>query len=371
MGVVLFQILQWILRIILFLLLFIVILVTIILVVPVRYKVEGEFLEKKPGVRGKITWFFYLIYIKFAYEEEFNIMLRVLGFKVFDSGKENEPKKVKKDSERADNIEKVSNAENTVNETAEKANDTVETGIAGKTDTKSAEEEYPTSEDVKLEKQENEYSLTDWEKEIEAEAKEEADVAEWLIQKQTSASESKEETVVEERKKTLFDKIEDIKLKIQDILQKVKDIIAKIQEGKLKAEYYLELWNRKETQVTFNRAKRKLGKMVKAILPRKWNVIGEIGFSDPATTGKLMGVLGVMYPIIGSHVQIVPDFEEEIMSIQGNVKGHIRLGNLLYQMVSLILNIHCFKFIKLVLDELSGSKKSNKQNNSKKNKKET
>lgn len=370
MGVVLLQILQWILRIILFLLLLIVVLVAIILIVPVRYQAEGEFLEKKPGVRGKITWFFYLIYMKFVYEEELSVVVRVLGFKVFDAGKENEPKKVKKTSDLEEDMKKTSNVEDIVDETAEKANATVETGITGKKDTKSAGEEYPTSEDEKLEKQETEYSLTDWEKEIEAEAKEEAEFADRVIQNQTADPESKDETVIEERKKSLYDKIEDIKLKIQDIIQKIKDIITKIQEGKLKIEHYLELWNRKETQVTFNRAKRKLGKMIKAILPRKWKMAGEIGFADPAVTGQLMGVLGVMYPIIGNHVQIVPDFEEEIMNIKGNVKGHIRLGNLLYQLVSLILNVHCFKFIKLILDELSGSKKNKKQSNSKKSKKE-
>jgi len=342
--------------------------VIIVLIVPVRYQAEGEFLEKKPGVRGKITWFFYLIYMKFAYEEEFSIVVRVFGFKVFDSGKENGPKK---DSEREDYTDKVSDAENIVNENAEKVNDTVETVITGQTDTKSGGEESPTSENVNLEKQKTEYSLTDWEKEIETEAKEEAELADHVIQNQTASSKSEEDVVIEERKKSLFDKIEDIKLRIQDIIQKVKDIITKIQEGKLKIEHYLELWNRKETQITFNRAKTKLGKMIKVILPRKWNVTGEIGFADPATTGQLMGVLGVMYPIIGSHVHFVPDFEEEIISVRGNVKGHIRLGNLLYQLVSLILNIHCFKFIKLVLDELSGSKNSKKQSKLKKNKKET
>ena len=76
MGVVLLQILQWILRIILFLLLLILILIAIILIVPIRYQAEGEFLEKKPGVRGKITWFFYLIYMKFCYDEEFRMQFK-------------------------------------------------------------------------------------------------------------------------------------------------------------------------------------------------------------------------------------------------------------------------------------------------------
>ena len=127
-------------------------------------------------------------------------------------------------------------------------------------------------------------------------------------------------------------------------------------------EHYLELWNREETKITFSRAKTKFGRMIKAILPRKWKLTGEIGFSDPCTTGQFMGVLGAMYPIIDNKVQIVPNFEEQVINIEGNLKGHIRLGNLLYQLVSLLLNRHCFKFIKMIFDELGNSKKDkNKQ----------
>ena len=88
---------------------------------------------------------------------------------------------------------------------------------------------------------------------------------------------------------------------------------------------------------------------------------GNVGFADPSTTGKLMGTIGAMYPIVGNHVYVVPDFENEVLEVEGNMKGHIRLGNLTYQVISLLLNPHCIKFIKLVFDELSGSKNRKKE----------
>ena len=357
MGVVILQILQWILRIILFLLLLIVVLVAIVLIVPIRYQVKGEFLEKKPGGRGKITWFFYLIYMTFVYEEDFRIQVRVFGFKVFDSGGESsgKTKSKKKSGKKTKNVVEESEvkSEEVKNNLLESRDDLVSEGSTDE--------------------------LAAWEKEMEAEAKEEAKLADKVIQEQSISikktdlnnsqnieqnlnnSLETESDSAEKEKKSFSEKIEGIKSKIQDVIQKIKDIIAKIQEGKLKVEHYLELWNRKETQVTFSRAKTKLGRMIKAILPRKWKLTGEIGFTDPCTTGQFMGALGAMYPILGNKVQIVPNFENEVINIEGNVKGHIRLGNLLYQLVSLILNRHCFKFIKLVLDELGSSKKS--QNN--------
>ena len=341
MGVVLLQILQWILRIILFLLLLILILMAIILIVPIRYQAEGEFLEKKPGVRGKITWFFYLIYMRFCYEEEFRIQVRVLGFKVFDSTKgEKKPKKTKS---------KKKNNETAQDEVGEITTDNLEHEA-------SDEAGHETSDE-----------LTVWEKEMKAEAEEEAEIAKQVEEKNTESSQKGTEDFDEhsfgKEKKSLSEKIDDIKAKIQNLIQKIKNIIAKVQEGKLKAEHYLELWNRNETQITFSRAKKKLTKMIKAVLPRKWEVRGNIGLADPCTTGQVMGVLGAMYPILGNRVQIVPEFEKEVLNIEGNLKGHIRLGNLLYQLISLLLNRHCFKFIKLIFDELGGSKKNKKSEN--------
>ena len=321
MQVVLLQILLWILRIILFLLLLILVVAAIILIVPIRYQAEGSFLEKKPDVRGKITWFFYLVYTKLCYEEEFQIQVRVFGFKVFDST--DGEKKPKKTNTKTKNEE---TAENTVGE-------------------------------INVSK-ENIDELTKLEKEVEAEAKEEAELTKQVLKgKKDNLQKESENTSVKKEKKSFPEKIEDIKSKIQDMIQKIKDIIAKIRDGKLKIEHYLELWNRDETQITFSRAKTKFGRMIKAILPRKWKLTGEVGFDNPVTTGQLMGVLGAMYPILGNKVQIIPNFEEQVINVEGKLKGHIRLGNLLFQLVSLLLNRHCFKFIKIFFNELGSSKK--------------
>lgn len=335
MGIVLLHVLQWILRIILFLLLLLLILSVIILLVPIRYQAKGEYLEKKPKVNGKVTWFFYLVYMSFAYESDFCMQVRVLGFKIFDTEKEKQKKKTGNQEEYVEDI-----------------------AVEEKT------------EEIKIEDHFSKNEADIQNQEVEKEAVVEnagASSLEQLEQRQRSSSEKnfyesefKEETK-EKEKVTLREKITSIKLKIVEIIEKIKDVISKIREGKLKIEHYLELWNRRSTQITFQRAKKKLGKMITAILPRKWKLEGSLGFDNPCTTGQLMGVLGAMYPLFGNRVQIIPDFENEIIELQGNIKGHIRLGNLVYQLVSLLLNPHCFKFIKMIFDELGNSKNSKKE----------
>lgn len=373
MEVVLWQILQWILRIILFLLLLIIVIVAIILIVPVRYKAEGSFLEKKPDIKGKITWFFYLIYMKFCYEDEFRMQVRVLGFKVFDST-ESGTKLKKKTTKKQVRKTEVSESEKETSGLEESTiknivNEVDETNV----DNKIKEDERNTIKSVQGNGQEDE--LAAWEREIDAQAKEEAELAKKMIVKsEVKAGQSclqddeerqnclkQDKLDNPEEKKSFSEKIYDIKYKIGDVIQKIKDIIAKMKAGKLKVEHYLELWNKNETQITFHRAKIKLGKMIKAILPRNWSITGEVGFDNPATTGQFMGVLGAMYPLLANKVQIVPNFDNQVIAIKGNVKGHIRLGNLLYQLVSLLLNRHCFKFIKLVFDELGSSSKGDKK----------
>ena len=346
MQVVLLQILLWILRIMLFLLFIAIALIVIVMIVPIRYQVEGELHEKKPGMRGKITWFFYLINMKFSYENEFHIIVRVFGVKVYDSLGEKKPVKKKKTKE--DNI-------------ADIEVETIKDDLAG--NVKSLEisnQKDDEKEQTPIMNAEDE--LAAWEKEVEAEEKEESELAKKVIleEKKENVS-SKVLKDNKKSKKSLDERMEEFEKKIQDVVNKIIDILKKIQDGKIKMEHYLDLWNRKETQITFQRAKKKIGKVFKAILPRKWGISGNVGFEDPSITGKLMGGIGAMYPILGNNVRIVPDFENEVLEVDGKAKGHIRLGNLMYQLISLLLNPYCFKFIKLVFDELGDSKKRKKE----------
>lgn len=265
MELVLLQILQWILRIIGVLFLIIFVGIVLILTIPVRYRTEGELHEENWKVKGKASWFFYLIYMRFLYEEEFQMQIRVLGVRIYDS-------EWKKKTEKKQKVEKKA------------------VPVSGGT--------------------------------------------------------------VKKRRKPKM--AETVRIRLKGIWRKLK----KIREN---MSHYLELWHREETQITFQRAKKKFGRVLHFLWPKKWEVTGNIGLEDPASTGELMGLLGCLYPILGSKVRLVPDFEKKITDIKGRAKGHIRMGNLLYQMLTLILNPHCLCFIRLVFQELDNSKMKKKE----------
>lgn len=313
MQIVVLQILQWILRIMVVLLMAILLILFLVMLVPVRYRAEGGLQEKDFKIKGRVTWFFYLVYMKFVYEEGFWFQIRILGFKVFDSKKKNSGQKKLK---------------------------SVPVNASGGTYVKTSENEekkLPLPEEKK----------TDREKRTGQES----------LKKTLAETKTKEKEVKKAKKerKTLRSRIYSVYFKIKAFIQRIRNLIKKLKKDKEKAEHLLELWKKEETQITWQRAKKKFWKIIKALFPGKWKITGIIGFSDPAVTGYLMGALGCLYPVLGQKVEIIPDFEKEIKNIKGMGKGHIRLGNLFYQLVSFVLNKSCIQFIRLILEELEGS----------------
>ena len=77
------------------------------------------------------------------------------------------------------------------------------------------------------------------------------------------------------------------------------------------------------------------------------------GFSDPAVTGYVLGGISLIYPFIGEHVQLEPDFENKILKGQAYIQGKIRgiyivifLWNMLWnkQVRQTIKDIRNFQF---------------------------
>lgn len=298
MGIVIFQIIKWILLICLLLILLFLGIVVVILIVPIRYHVEGEYSDSAKDIKGRISWLAGMISCKVQYEDAFHFAVKVFGFSVYRYPTETDSKDpiLKKEGELETEKEIL---ENNL-ETTEIKN---------------------IAEPVKTE-------------EIGSDKK----------------SETSNNTTKDKKKKTFFHK------------QKSKENKNKEKKNSFDIKYfYNEIWKKEETQITFWRAKNKLLKVIKSVLPRKWYLKGELGFEDPAATGRFMAIRGILYPVLGNAIQITPNFERKIIDIKGKLKGHIRLGNLCWQMISLLLNKHTFAFIKLIFREMKHGKKKEKQ----------
>ncbi len=66
---------------------------------------------------------------------------------------------------------------------------------------------------------------------------------------------------------------------------------------------------------------------------------GRIGMDDPALTGKIMEVAAVLYAFYGEHIQLVSDFEEEVLEAEFTIKGRIVPGYLIIKILGMGLRI--------------------------------
>ena len=82
------------------------------------------------------------------------------------------------------------------------------------------------------------------------------------------------------------------------------------------------------------------------VLPGKIKGHVEFGTGDPESTGKALGVLGILYAMYGKGVTVIPDFYEKRLIAELTFKGRIRLGTLLFKGLRLIRDKQVKRFYK-------------------------
>lgn len=71
--------------------------------------------------------------------------------------------------------------------------------------------------------------------------------------------------------------------------------------------------------------------VLRHMLPVKIQGNLHFGFEDPSITGQVLAVAGMVYPLYGKTFRIIPDFEQQILEGEVNLKGRVFGGYLLLQ----------------------------------------
>lgn len=117
---------------------------------------------------------------------------------------------------------------------------------------------------------------------------------------------------------------------LKSILQKCRDLWNKGVHIREKLAKWLEVLQRERTKIAVGKAKRQIVRLLKQILPRKWNAYVEFGFDDPAVTGQILGYYWMLIGVWGEHFICVPDFEHKVFSGNIEAKGRIQVFQLIY-----------------------------------------
>ena len=279
---------------------FVLILLILVLFVPVRYRirftrtgVEGD----EPVIAGGyVSWLLHLLHVSLAYPAEYLVTVRVFGIPVFRKSLD------KKDSPDQDQ-EKPDATEPAKPEETE-AGDDVDSPPASQ-----AEEEFLSQEDL---------SGADTGETAEPDEP----VDEFDDESDDESDEGTDEGDDEGSKESIFSRISGF---IHNIQCTIEGFCSKIKEIANNVHYYHNLLTSELFERTFARCKKKVIRLLKSILPRKGDIRLEMGFDDPYTTGEVLAIAGILYPVIGEYVHIYGNFDESVIRGGGYVKGRIYL----------------------------------------------
>lgn len=311
------HILLWILKIAGLLLLFAFGLfltgILIILFVPVRYELSAQGdIKEKEKIRAWVTvrYFFRLIRFRASYENQnFQWEARIAWRKIGQAKEELIKEETEKNPETHSMPEEMPKRE------------PVRSGHPG-TETR---ERKSGSESVKEEKSSQKEDFT----------------------KKTKKKKSR----LREEKEGLADRIQK---KIKYTFQIICDKIKALTDIKDRVEKFIK---DEVHQAAFRKGKQIVFHLIKKWMPKKAEGHVEYGFDDPYYTGKLLSYLALFYPLFGTWLRIVPDFENTALKGHVYIKGHLRMNHLAAAAVRLVADKNIRSTVKEVLRLIRHQKK--------------
>ena len=288
-------------------------LLLIFLCVPVRYRLDasmpGEI--KKSRVQGRVTWLLHLIRLDVIFEnQELKWKVRIAWKKL-----ENEPDG--HESERK--------------ETHEKENDQNRKEKQKEQGMESSGGLQKVAEKPEKEKRVVESSKTASENVEERSGKKtEKNVEKIKKTAKIDAAPSQEEKT---------GRFEKIKCTIGKFCDKIKHTVGHAEETleklSAKKDRIVKELEDPVHQKAFFKVKKELGKLLKRWKPKVMEGNVRFGFEDPYHTGQALAALSIVYPFIGGHLSLEPDFEQRIL--RGDVK--VRGGICVMPLVCLLWNL--------------------------------
>lgn len=297
------------------------------LFVPVRYRIEAarEEGEGKPPVvlQIKVTWLLHFVNLVFRFDKNLFLRVRLMIFTLFRLPKKEKKRRGRRKPEKPDRDE------------TEPVSAAKERDESGPAEAKTASADRADKETT----QETAESAPD--------------------RPNKSIETSDEETA---KSPSILDKLRAIPKILRGIFIKIKSFFENIQYtiqkfcDKIKSvsdtiEYYRSVIEGEAFKRSFALCRGELMRIAKSLKPQKFQAELVVGMDDPAATGQILAVCGMLYPLIGGHVDVAGDFEKKRLEGHVFVKGKIRFFTFLRVAVKVYFNKDIRKLYKLLKKE--------------------
>ena len=279
----------------------VLLLAALLLFVPVRYQAEGELPETAgPAARVRFSWLFSLLTVRIEYADGLKVSVRAAGIRIRPerwirrAAGPSGPEPVEKESEP---VEKEPEPMEREREPAGKS------GSSGMKSPPPCEAASGSTETGRRESF--------------------SDIPRRLLQ----------------RMKQLAGKTE----RICNMAEWIRDKAEWFLE---EAAYYRALFAEEGSRQAAILIRTHLGKLLSHAKPRQLSVNLTVGAEDPAVTGRVLAVNGMLYPWIREAVRVTPDFERECLYGDFYAKGRIRAGVALYHILRVVLDKRTWTLIR-------------------------
>ena len=279
----------------------VLLLAALLLFVPVRYQAEGELPETAgPAARVRFSWLFSLLTVRIEYADGLKVSVRAAGIRIRPerwirrAAGPSGPEPMEKESEP---VEKEPEPMEREREPAGKS------GSSGMESPPPCEAASGSTETGRRESF--------------------SDIPRRLLQ----------------RMKQLAGKTE----RICNMAEWIRDKAEWFLE---EAAYYRALFAEEGSRQAASLIRTHLGKLLSHAKPRQLSVNLTVGAEDPAVTGRVLAVNGMLYPWIREAVRVTPDFERECLYGDFYAKGRIRAGVALYHILRVVLDKRTWTLIR-------------------------
>ena len=289
----------------------VILVVTAVLFVPVRYKVNADYHDRFKA-QAKVSWLG-ILRLMISYDEELDIKAKAFFITVYNNNDENskvsEQKKAKKKKEKKPEENIFSASDKDVEKLTEKEE---------KPQIKMAEAVNETKEDVQNVK--------------EAVSEDESG----NIQNRSFFNKVKDKCFV------IYTKIKEIIKLIRDTVKKISGAADRLKEKVSKAKEFV---TDEDNRALFHFLVEQLKALIKVIKPKKYRINARIGFEDPATMGKVLAYVSILYGMSGVDLSLEPVFGENVKEGSIVLKGNIRIFTVLVIALRVYRNEQFKKFI--------------------------
>ena len=289
----------------------VILVVTAVLFVPVRYKVNVDYHDRFKA-QAKVSWLG-ILRLMISYDEELDIKAKAFFITVYNNNDENskvsEQKKAKKKKEKKPEENIFSASDKDVEKLTEKEE---------KPQIKMAEAVNETKEDVQNVK--------------EAVSEDESG----NIQNRSFFNKVKDKCFV------IYTKIKEIIKLIRDTVKKISGAADRLKEKVSKAKEFV---TDEDNRALFHFLVEQLKALIKVIKPKKYRINARIGFEDPATMGKVLAYVSILYGMSGVDLSLEPVFGENVKEGSIFLKGNICIFSVLVIALRVYRNEQFKKFI--------------------------